>query len=335
MRSTDAFKQDIASGQLRRLYYIHGDENYLKRLWLGRIKKSLFGDEEDPADLHRIDGKDGDVSAFADLLETVPLFSSRKLIIISDAPANGDFCGYITKNPDSLQDDTVLVFYAHTEPFDTRLKDYKAVAGLISEIGLDLSADTPAPQDLEKWVGQLFARHRTGISSSDIKYFISQAGTCMDVLDNEAEKLCAFCDGNVTRQAIDTVTVKTVDARTYELVDAVLDKNSNKAREVLRDLLAVRTDCILILGSVFTAVSNLYRVKLYVRAGLGSAEIARKTGMKQYPAEKYIKRVSGIGFPAISAMLDMCCKADMECKSTVIDGEIILSRLIAEMSEVL
>ncbi len=335
MAAVDELKNDIDTAQFRRLYYIYGSENYLKRFWLSRLRTAMLGDDCLAPDLHKIDGKEGDVSEFADLLEAIPVFSEKKLIIVTDAAANGEICSYLRKNKDSLGDDTVLVFYAATEPFDERLKDFKDLKALIDTVGLAVKIDAPAPQMLEKWVSQQFRKKDTKISANDVSYLLSQANNSMDSLNNEIDKLCAYCDGEVTRKAIDTVVIKTADAKTYELVDAVLDKNSNKASECLSTLLLMRTEEIVIMASLYSAVCNLYKIKIYLKSELSYADIAKKTGMRDFVVKKYAARLKNIPFSVLSKLIDMCCEADIASKSTAVDEAVILTSLITEMTEVL
>ena len=77
-------KKDIAEDSIGQLYIFHGEESYLRDFYLGRMKEKLLPAGMEEFNLHTLSGKEFDVKKLQELVDCLPMMSSRTLIVVSD-----------------------------------------------------------------------------------------------------------------------------------------------------------------------------------------------------------------------------------------------------------
>lgn len=156
----------------------------------------------------------------------------------------------------------------------------------------------------------------------------------MERMLTEIEKISSYCNGPVTREALEKLCVRTLQARAYELNDLILAKNGDKAFALLHDLWALRTPPQMILGSLFACFSGLYRIKLM--EGAPEKTVAELSGIKQkFLVTRYASALKNIPLERLDRLMDLCGEIDVLSKSSRLDGELLVVRLIEEALEIL
>lgn len=333
--SIELLKSDISLKKFHRIYYIYGSENYLKKFFLNEIKKTIISSESESVDYYKADGKQLTLDDFSDQLERFPLISDKKMIVIVDLPFSSPVRNYLQKNPQALPDDTVIVLYYVDEKYDERTKEFKAFKVFLEQNGLLVEVNAPDSVTMKKWVKQHFKKKQRIISDDTVNYLLSNVDNDMNMLLGEIEKLSAYCDNTVLNNDIDTICIKTVDAKTYDLTDAVLNKDSNLAYELVKKLFEMQTNIQVLLGTLFSAFCNLYKIKVLLAEGLSIDSICKKLNMRDFVVKRYIKKLQSIDENKILKLIECCVAADLTAKSTAVDEKVIITKLIVEGIEIL
>lgn len=330
--SLDLLKEDIETRSFRRIYYFYGSESYLKRYYVKSLTDAILGDNKD-TDLHRYEGKNLEVDSFSEELWLFPM-GEYKVLLISDLPNTGSVTEFLAEEDCEIGDDTVVIVYQQIESPDLRLKSVKALKARVEKDGLFLDIKTLDDATLARWVSQQFRRHGCEISSSDVSFFLSVEERNMERMLTEIEKISSYCNGTVTREALEKLCVRTLQARAYELNDLILAKNGDKAFALLHDLWALRTPPQMILGSLFSCFAGLYRIKLM--EGAPQKTLEELSGMKQkFLVSRYASTLKNIPLERLERLMDLCGEIDVLSKSSRIDGELLVVRLIEEALEIL
>jgi DNA polymerase-3 subunit delta len=333
--SLQLLKSDIETHNFHRIYYLCGEEAYLQHYYFNELKKALFGDATDHPDCIIKDSNEIELPDFTDEISSFPIFSEYKAVIIKDLKLSDEITEWLINHSDEIEDSTVIIVYQITESIDLKTDTAKQLKKAVSDHGLWVDIAPLDPQTLYKWVSQQFRKRNKSIDSHTLTYFISSTSTEMYSLLNEIEKLSAYCDDTITADAIDRITVKTIDAKTYELTNAVFDKNPGKAFSILKTLSDMRTNEMLIMASIYSSVTTLYKTKLLLDSGLSAPEIASELGQKEYPVKKNIARVKAKRAELLEKMLNICLETDMNSKTTSSDTGAMLSELIMTLIELL
>lgn len=100
------------------------------------------------------------------------------------------------------------------------------------------------------------------ISSENARYLISVSGSDIKTLLNETEKLSAYANGGeITKQLIDKLAVRCLQAKVFDLSKAVVRGDYEKAYSVLDSLFAAKEEPVSVLAVISNCFVDMYRVK--------------------------------------------------------------------------
>lgn len=320
-----------------------GEEEYLKRHYLERIREALVPDAGLAAFNHiRFEGEELDFGKLTDAVTSPPVFSDTKLV-------EWHLCDFEKMKQADLErlkelcerrkayEGVTLLFYAEAERL-TRGTNPKKPARRFTELEkiIDI-AIFPRSTDsqLLDWIGR-HLRHE-GITPSDTvgRALIERSGHAMDVLAHELEKLAAYAHAKgmttLSEQDVLYIAAPTFEADAFGLGNALLERNAAAALENLRDMKNRRIDPAIIFGSVFRLFSELYTVALLREAGLAPDAIAKRAGLHEYKVKISLRAIGSRTAASLGATLDRCRALDLSGKSGTADYS-GLERLIAEES---
>ena len=260
------------------------------------------------------------------------MMSEKKLIIIKDSPLSSPVVQYIKESAEDIPEDNIIVLYGETESFDERLKDFKALKTAIEKNGRICKIDKPDTTTLERWIMQHTKKAGSEIDLSVTRYLLTQAPNDLDTLSTEIGKLSSYCRGRkVTKEDIDVLVCKTAEARTFDLTDAILDKNTALAFEKLEELYDARTNEIIIMSAIFSTFGNMYKIKVLLSGGSTFDSIAKHLEMKDFMVKKYAQRLLNVSLKELEYAVEVCAEADIASKSTSADNKALLASLTAKL----
>ena len=273
--------EDLKSGQLKQVYLLFGEEDYLIKQYKERLCRAILP-EDDGMNYAVFEGKEIDIREVTALADTMPFFAERRLILIENSglfkSGGAELAEYLKEIPD-----TTSMLFVEKE-IDKRGKLYKAVQakGRVSELKIQKEAI------LQKWIASCVKKEKKKISEQTILYILNKTGTNMQNISNELEKLfCYTLDRDViTAQDVDAVCVTQPENRIFELIDAVALKQQDKAMELYGELLAMKEPPMRILFMLTKQYRSLYQVKELASRGYGKNDIVSRTGIHPFTAGK-------------------------------------------------
>lgn len=127
----------------------------------------------------------------------------------------------------------------------------------------------------------------------------------MTTLGGEIDKIAAYQEGEaITRGAIDAVVIPALSAQTFDISDAVVNRDFEKALFKLQELYAMQTDPIVVLGAIGAQLRRLYYARVILSSGGGQKELMELTGLKSYPA--------GLTMTAARRVTDRFCQSAIQ-----------------------
>ncbi|WP_461811679.1 DNA polymerase III subunit delta [Faecalimonas sp.] len=280
-----SLNEDLKTRKFKQIYLLFGEENYLKKQYKDKLSKAIIS-ADDTMNYAYYEGKGIDVKEIIDLAETMPFFSTCRLIVIENSGffknATPELAEYIKNIPET----TYFIFVE--KELDKRGKLYKAVKdkGRIVEL---------AKQDektLVRWIYGNVKKEGKQITESTIRYLLAKCGTDMENLQKEMEKLfCYTLDKEVIElKDIDTICTTQITNEIFDMVNAVAEKKQKRALDRYYDLLALKEPAMRILYLLSRQFRLLMEVKEMVEQGYGKKEIASKAGLHPFAVGKYIEQ---------------------------------------------
>lgn len=324
--------EDIDKKTFKKIYYIYGTESYLKRFYVNEIKKNISENDDFCPDIYIFNGKELNLREFTDVTEMFPIISEKKLIIIKDPPLSSPVISYIAENTGTIPEDNIIIIYGETESFDERLKDFKALKKALEADGMICKINTPDASILERWIIQHTKRYGSKSSTDAAKYLLTQIPNDLDTISSEVKKLSSYCFGReITIKDIDTLACKTIEAKTFDLTEAILNKDMQCAFKKIEELYDSRTNEIMILSTIFTTFGNLYKIKILISKGLSPETIAQMLEMKEYTVKKYSQKLKNIKVQELKQALELCAETDILSKSTAVNNKELIASLTAKL----
>ena len=324
-------------------YLFYGEEEYLKRHWLGRFRSALANDSDFAAFNHVIINN-GDLAALEGELQSLPMLdmlgSGQRLIELRDT----DF-GRISKSDlealcSMLSDtgDNVVIIYTLPDELSpgTKSKPNPAFKAL-DQVCSSVNFERQPPQKLVSWIGRHFNAKGCLCDTDTCRYMIEYCSADMFILSSETEKLCAYALSHGLSR-IDIPMVNLVCSRSkvfgaFDLSNALLSRDISTALGVVSDMIRRKERPELIMSSLSGTYNELYMIKTLSECGMNQKQIfaalRSSTSMKnEYAFQLKFRAAAGFTLQALEKAMQNCTEADRLIKSAPINKYYLIEELI-------
>lgn len=317
------------------LYLICGDEDYLKKLYTDMLTDKIVPPELQSFNLDRYEGKNLDLRDVFDRAEMMPMMAERRCIVVENAKlesmneANFSLLSSYCSNP---ADFSSVIFFQKNSDFS--LLKAKKAADVISKVGAVCVLNKRKGADLIKPLITSAKKQNCVLSTQMANYLVSVVGDDFNTLINELSKVCHFCgEGEITKNHIDEVAVKTDDAKIYLLTKALISGDFDKALEVLHILLRQKTEPEYILGTLVSTYVDMYRAKISVSCGERAEALSEpfKYGKLEFRLTNGARDASKMSVSTLRLCLEELSEADMKLKNGRDLPTVVLEQLMVKL----
>ncbi len=249
--------------ELKPLYLIYGEEQYLVDTSVNKIKKK-FGEKVLGINYILIDETNLD-NLISDI--EMPAFGfDKKLIIVknsglfkkdgrkkSGSPMQDKIADYIKNNMDVIEESVILVFVEQEA-------DKNVVFEEVSTNGIVCNIEELKPIQLVKKLKQICSLYKVNVEESTLNYLVENSGTNLQHLINEIRKLIEYAgeNGTITIDAVNKLSIKQIESVIFELTDNLAMKKIDKALEVLDNLIYQKEPLQKILITLYNHFKKIY-----------------------------------------------------------------------------
>ena len=334
-------RERIKGGSLSGCFLLAGEEDYLKRYYLGEIRRAVVTDEAFAPFNHIVfDSADMTMAALADAVKAPPMFAELKLIEWKYPPLGKMREGELKALEEILDtlgdyDYTVIAIIVSAE--DLELGTEKRPSKLAKRLGERMhlinfarSGDT----QLLSWLKRHFDGEGIEVTRPCLEAMIFRSGRNMDVLHSEVEKLSAYLKANgrdtLTEDDVRAVCSSTPESDTFALSNAILERNKRAAFAALDEMKRQRLDPTVIIGMMAKTYSELLTVVSLKEDGVDISEIESTTSIHPYKIKSYVRasRLFKAGAPA--AILGELSRVDVGMKWSGVTGYSAIEMFISK-----
>ncbi len=327
-------KQDLKDNQVGQLYLFPGAETYLRQNYLESIKKQLLTPGFESFQLHLLTGKEVTPKLIRDSVDSYPLGGERSVVQVTDydlmkAPA--DQRDELTDLLEDLPDYVCLVFIYDILEYkaDARMKLTK----LLQEKGTVVEFAKQSQSDLVNWIQRRFKALDRDIDGDTARYMIFLCGDLMNALSEEIAKAAAYAKQHqVTRQDIEAVAIPQLDAKVFQMTDALINRKFDLAAQVLGDLFSQQEAPIMIVSVLGKQLRQLYTARLAFEQRKGSQYLVQLWKLHPYPAENRMNAAPKFDLSWCRHAVSRAAEVDLQMKSTGLDQEDLLTRFLMELA---
>lgn len=321
----NTIRNDLKTGNLKRFYALTGTEDYLRRLYLGKLSQTLVP-EENSMNRTIFDGKQTDPVEVIDAAMSAPFLGEHRLIILSDT-------GFL-KSSNLLADrieefpETTYVLFFEKE-CDSRNKLYK----FIEKEGHVANFEPLRDTDTVSFIANRLQRYGLRISETDAKFLVEQCGNDLTALANELDKIAAYCDGReaVTADDIRALTPTLSQGQMFRMIDAIVAGNRRQAMSLYRDLLLDQTPAVVILRNLINNFYNFSMVMRLSRKGLSAFEIGQQARLPSGAVSRFLKASRNASIERVTAAVEYGRNLESKVKNGDLQDRVAVEMFLTKL----
>lgn len=324
-------ENDIKNQNLHGIYVFYGEEKYIQQEYLRKIKK-IFGELSLGINYILLD--ENSIDTLISDIETPSFGYAKKLIIIRNSnlfkkdcksPMKEKFKKYVAENMDIINEAVVIVFIEETVH---KMDVYKAV----EKNAVIIETKELKPIEIKNRLKRICAMYKVQISDANLNYLIETAGTSMQDLINEIRKLIEYAgeNGEIQKEDIDKLTIKEIQAIIFDLTDYLGTKNTEKALEVLNNLIYNKEPLQKIIITLYNHFRKIYLTKLALKERRDLVEVLSLKPNQVFLTTKYRKQAEYFKESEILQILKELIDLDYKSKSGQIDLDIGLKTVLCK-----
>lgn len=323
-----ALKEGLAS-----MYVLYGEESYLVEQYARLIAKQAVGDPDDAFNMHRFDGQVLTAEQLEEAVEALPLMAQRTCVAVRDMDlaAHADRLVEILRQ---MSDTCVLVFWQMTVQPDKK-KGWATFFAEAEKVGCVVNFARKTAGDVVKLLVSGAKRRGCGLYAEDARLMVEQAGNDLNLLLCELDKLVALADGGaITREMIERMGTKNLEARVFDLSKAILQGRAKQAYELLHQLFVQREEPVSVLAVLSNAYADVYRAKVASIGGAAAESLA--TDIKSYKGKEFRLRNAArdagrMSVAMLRESLGILAQADNDMKFSSKDSRTLLEQTVSRL----
>lgn len=330
-------KTKIKQEEYDNVYFIYGEESYLKTYYVQQLKKKIVDPTFADFNCHVYENKNSTMSDILRDAETLPMMSRYTFVLVYDFPFDKkDDIEELKKYLKDVPDTSVLVFvFENIDPDPKKNSKWKSIINAVSKSGSVVCLEKRSEGELVKMLVS-GAKKRKAVLQPDVaRYLISVSGSDIETLLHETEKLSMYVNGGeITKDLVDKMATKCLQARVYDLSKWILKGDCTGASEVLGTLFELGEDPIGVLAVIANCYVDMYRVKCAKIAGETHENVGKHYNYKgrEFLLRNALRDSAKLSVSDLRKSLDVLTRTDNQLKSTAVDKRILLEECVVKLS---
>ncbi len=335
-------------------YLLHGEDEFSRSETLAKLK----GRMGDPtmADLNTtvFDGRKASLGELMHACDAVPFLAGRRLVIVEGLLSHlevrrgkGDkmeggrpawkkeylegLVDYLKRLPET----TRLIFVEDTPVhpdnpiYQLALAEKKRKRAYVKEFR------PPKGNELERWVGERTVSKGGQITPTAVKALVTFVGDDLRLLNQEIEKLLTYVDRArpITEEDVQLLVSYVQEANIFEMIDALGQRNGQRALKLLHKLLEDGNPPLALLGMIVRQFRIMLQIKELEGKGMSRAEIGRRLkDLHKYVIQKGSRQARNFSMEQLERVYDKLLETDWAIKTGRMDPVVALDMLVVGLS---
>lgn len=312
----------------------YGEEVYLIDKSVKKIKNKYISKDYEDMNFAEFDKLDSDFNLFYESITTAPFISDKKLCVVREADFLTSTGSLNKKDEEKIidiiennYDSCIIVFLIRGGKPDAR----KRIVKKLKEKNSVFEVNKLSEIELNKYIVDYFNKYDVKISLSDANYISNNSGyleyesliTLYDV-NNELDKLKSYCMDTqiITKDDIDNLMIISIESNIFKLVDYVCERRTEKAYEILDEMLLNNVPEQYIIHMITRQYRMLYQYILLYDKGYNMDYIINKMKIKKFIAIKLSKLAKNLTLNKIESYMDKFLEIDRKIKVGELDKKV-------------
>lgn len=327
-----ALREQLKTKEFSKVYLFTGEEKFLIDVYVKRFIDTIFEGQDKMMNFDQFNMDNKDIDKIESSLETLPFFADKRVVLLENLDLfnakNKAKNERVTTALSKLSDSTIC--FVVEDKIDKRNKLYK----LINKNGLVNVFGFLSEKELIQYVARELNKADIKISSFDGKFFIDTVGYELRAISKEVSKLVDYVGSNevATKADIEAVCTKHLEAKIFELVDAVGTKNRERALFLYQDMLSLKEPVSRILFMISRQMTLIYEAKLMKAKRMNNQMIAKTIKVPEFVVRKLVAQSESFNHDEIKSTIKQLVDLEFEFKSGKINLETGIELMILKLS---
>ncbi len=300
---------------------ITGDNAFARKQFVDQIREQFIAQHGDFA-VEQLDGDEATYEKMCEALQSMPFLVTNKLVILKNPGNNKQFAENIEAVMGTIPETTDVIL--NETKLDKRLTYYKTLKKQ-TEFREFLQLDE---QGLASWLVEQVKLLGGNLDRTSARHLVERVGTDQMNAYQEIKKLLAYAK-TIDKQSIDLLTQKTSQSTIFELLDASLRGDTQKALQLYDEQRLQQVQPQQIIAMLAWQLHILAIIKT---AGDRSEQaIASEARMSPFVVGKSRRLVSAISFEDLKRYIKDLFDIDLSLKRSSVDPDEALKQYIVSL----
>jgi DNA polymerase-3 subunit delta len=322
----------IEANQIAPIYCLHGAERFLIDRCVTAIRKAITGSPSTSTtsfDCDVFDLRETPLGQVIGAVRTLPMWSARRLVIAQgiDAVKAEQLAPLVTYVTDPNPKGCLVLV---GEKVDGRWRAFLALrkAGYLHEFARFKD------RELSGWISAEAKQRGLRIEASAAQALAEAAGPDLGRIAQALEQVALFAaDGPIKREHVEDLIPESREHGVFELTRAIGTGDVQLALRQLTNRLKNREPALKIQFMLMRQLRQIWRAKELLAAKVPRAEIAAAVGVAPFFLDDILAPANRMSVAALRRSFLCLYRADRSLKSSRIDPELQMMRLVRQLAE--
>ena len=278
---------------LKPAYLVHGDDEVKLDSWRGRLRARAAREGSD-ATLDVLAGDELTPGAFAQATGALTLGLGRRYLLADGVERwKEKELSPVVEALKALPPDTVVLMVGTGKVSRKAGPAPESLAKAVRAIGGEVQVcEAPRPARLPAWVVEQGRELNLVVSEDAAHALVERVGADQRRFVRELEKLACYEPegGRVDREAVEALTVSDIEARAYELGDALIDGDRERALLLAEDLRERGAEMMHIVFALLRQLRQARKAAAMLERGASTQELASALRVPPFVAKQIATR---------------------------------------------
>lgn len=335
-------QKQLKADALKGVLFFYGKEQYLIDWAVGAIVNRYVNPATAALEYSKLNGVDTTWAEIQNSCETLPMFSERRVVLVSDFPPisggksrnfsendEKDLADYVKQLPET----TLLIFTG--ESADKRKKLYKAIADQGGAYEFGPLTRALLTGTIEKRLAQAGKRARAQAISAFIDhtgYFDKDTDYTMFNVENDLKKAIAHAVGEeVNAEDFMGIVAGNIDTDVFAMMDFISRGNKPEAFVRLHNILDSGESVYKLLALICSQFEIMLSAKEMREEGQPVAVIQKTLGVHEFRLKKALQFAEPYSVERLRKILKSAYEVDKNIKTGLLDQTLALEMFVAEI----
>lgn len=329
--------KELYKNEISGAFLFYGHEKLLMDNTLKYVVNKYISKDTATFNLSIFDGINLSVDKVISSIETLPLLSDKRIIVIKNA---SEFSENIDKDflkkLEKLENYVIIIFLDYSNEINKTKSFYK----FFQKNNKNVEFPKLKGREIYNFIDQYFIRNGIKIKPNDLSYLVSKSGYDSKNMDlglydikNELDKIISLVeDGILTKEIIDSSLVDRTDSNIFNFIEAICSKNSEKAILELNNLHELNEPIQKVFYMIIRQVHLMIGYVSAKKLSVSDREIQAQLKVKDYEFSKLKNYCRNFTLDELSNIHTELLEIDSLIKTSSISERLLVEMLIIKLS---